>query len=209
MIAFNQSSKPDDPTWHSRFMAMLPGIRRAANFRYRRLSPARKREVVDDVVGTCCAFYAGLVEKGQEERAYPSALVRFAAAQLLEGRQLGCSVNVRDISSTYCQQKKCLQLERLDQFDGETQAWEGILIEDRRAGPDAIAASRIDFAAWCASLSSLRREIANCLATGASTQEAARQFDVSPGRISQIRREFQESWDAFHGDSVTGGAEAA
>ena len=71
MIATHDCHKPDHqvPPWHRRFLAMAPAIRRAANFRFRNLSPARRQEVVNEIVGTCCAFYARLVEQGQEERA--------------------------------------------------------------------------------------------------------------------------------------------
>ena len=32
---------------------------------------------------------------------------------------------------------------------------------------------------------------------GYSTREVAREFKISPGRISQIRREFFDSWNQF------------
>jgi hypothetical protein len=118
-------------------------------------------------------------------------------------------LNSKDVSSRYAQQRKGFQVERLDQFDASDDEWKEVLIEDRKAGPAETAASRIDFAEWLATMSSARRKIAQCLATGTSTREAAQQFDVTPGRISQIRREFQESWLAFHGATVAAGAAAA
>ena len=196
--------KQDDqmPAWHRRFLLMLPGLRRAASFRCRNLSPSRRQEVVNDIVGTCCAFYVRLVEKGQEERAHFSTLVKFAAAQLGQGRQVGTRLNVRDVSSPYCQRRQGIRLERLDLYDETEATWKEILIEDRRhSDPASIAAARIDVAEWLASMSSLRRKIAECLAAGASTIEAARRFEVTPGRISQLRKEFQTSWSAFHGEA--------
>jgi hypothetical protein len=38
------------------------------------------------------------------------------------------------------------------------------------------------------------------LAIGSKTSEVAKQFDVSECRISQLRREFAESWGEFVGD---------
>jgi transposase len=35
------------------------------------------------------------------------------------------------------------------------------------------------------------------LAGGMSTTEAAKKYDLSPGRISQFRREFKELFDEF------------
>ena len=202
--------KQDDhvPSWHRRFLLMLPSLRRAANFCFRNLDPLSRQEVINEVVGTCCAFYGRLVEKGEEERAHFSTLVKFAAAQFGQGRQLGGTLNVHDVSARYCQLKTGVHLGRLDEFDADTGEWREILVEDQKAGPADIAASRIDFAAWLASMSSLRRKIAECLATGESTFDAARRFKVTPGRISQLRREFQASWLAFHGETTVAGAAA-
>jgi hypothetical protein len=210
MIAFNNSSKLNDPAWHHRFLAMVPALRRAAHFRFRHLSPSRRRQVIEDLVGTCCAFYARLVEKGEEQRAHVSTFAKFAAAHLRQGRQIGSRLSSKDVSSHYAQKRKGFQVERLDQFDASDGEWKEILIEDRRHGdPASVAAARIDVGEWLASMSSLRRKIAECLASGASTAEAAQRFNVSPGRISQLRREFQKSWLAFHGETVTAGTAAA
>jgi hypothetical protein len=148
------------------------------------------------------------VERGKEDLAFPSALARFAIAQVRQGRQVGNHLNSNDVSSRWALQRKGFQVERLDQFDAGDEEWKEVLIEDGRATPAEIAASRIDFAAWLATMSTLRRRIARCLATGESTLEAARQFAVSPGRISQIRREFHASWLTFQGEPLPSGAAA-
>jgi DNA-binding NarL/FixJ family response regulator len=70
-------------------------------------------------------------------------------------------------------------------------------VEDRRSGPSEIAAARIDFGDWMGRLPHRQRRLAELLATGESTSEAAEKFRVSPGRVSQIRRELEDSWDDF------------
>ena len=142
----------------------------------------------------------GLVERGKEELAFPSALARFAVFQVRQGRQVGTRLNVRDVTSRYAQLQKGIHVERLDQFNDEENCWQEIVVEDKKSTPADVAITRIDFAEWLGTMSALRRKIAQCLATGESTLEAARQFAVSPGRISQLRREFQASWQAFHGE---------
>jgi hypothetical protein len=42
-------------------------------------------------------------------------------------------------------------------------------------------------------------KIASWLAMGETTKKAAKRFRVSPGRISQLRRELQQDWDDFQG----------
>jgi hypothetical protein len=212
MIATHDLSKQNDqmPGWHRRFLLLLPRLRRAANFRFRTLNPSRRQDLVNEVIGTCFTFYARLVEKRQEKRSRVSTLVKFAAAQLFQGRQVGNRLSARDVSSIYCQRRHGIQLERLDQYDEAEGTWKEVLIEDRRHGdPAGVAAARIDVGEWLASMSSLRRKIAQCLASGASTAEVAERFALSPGRISQIRRELRESWQAFHDETIAAGAAVA
>jgi len=196
------------PAWHRRFMALMPAIRRSAEFSFRTLRPDVRRDMVDEAVVNALAAFARLVERGKEDVALPSSLSEYAVKQVRQGREVGNRLNAKDVSSRYAQQRKGFQVERLEQFDAGDGEWKEVLIEDRRATPADIAASRIDFAAWLATMSSLRRRIALCLARGASTAEAAQRFAVSPGRISQIRREFQASWLAFQGEPMTSGAAA-
>jgi len=210
MIATYDPSKPDDriPDWHSRFLAMAPAIRRTAEICFRKLRPDLREEMVAEVIANSLVAYARLVEREKEDLAFPSALARFAVAQVRQGWRVGNPLNSNDVNSRSAQRRRGFQVERLDQFDAGDEEWKEVLIEDGRATPAEIAASRIDFATWLASLSMLRRRIARCLATGESTLEAARQFAVSPGRISQIRREFRASWLAFQGEPLPAGAAA-
>jgi hypothetical protein len=194
------------PDWHQRFLSLVPAIRRVAKFRLRYVSDSRRQELIDEIVGICCAFYARLAERGQEERAYFTTLVRFAAAHLGHGRELGSRINVRDVLGRYCQQRNQLRVERLDEFDEAEEKWKEVLIEDKRATPADLAASRIDFAAWLETMSTVRRQLAEFLSMGETTRDAARRFALSPGRVSQIRREFQASWNAFQGQPAAAGA---
>jgi hypothetical protein len=109
-------------------------------------------------------------------------------------------LNIGDVSSPYCQQRKKIVVERLDRFDADEGQWREVLIEDKTAGPAAIASARIDIGQWFASLPRKKRRIAESLASGECTKTAARKFRVSAGRISQLRREFQDSWEEFQGE---------
>ena len=134
--------------------------------------------------------------------AYGSVLARYAIAQIKDGRRVGNRSSVREVLSAYAQKHKGLQVERLDQFDQEENAWSEILVEDRHAGPDEIVRTRIDFADWLDSLKRRDRRVAQFLANGESTRAAARKFKVSDGRISQLRRELAANYRAFVGDDL-------
>ena len=132
------------------------------------------------------------------------AIANKAIKQVLVGRRVGAKLNVRDVSSEYAQRSKKFSVDRLDHFDEKTGEWQEVLVEDRKAGPAEIAAARIDIGEWFSRLPKHKRRIAKTLARGETTKQAARKFKVSPGRISQTRRELQQAWLDFQGEDVFG-----
>jgi hypothetical protein len=120
--------------------------------------------------------------------------------QARDGRKVGGSLNVRDISSDYCQQRKSIVLDRLDHFDSEDQAWSEVLVESKECGPAETAICRLDFGSWMKRLPRRLRKIAMFLANGETTTAAAAQFGLSQGRISQIRGELFSAWKLFQGE---------
>ena len=192
------------PEWHRRFLRMLPIIAAHARISFWYLGPEARGEAVQAVVCNAMQAFVRLVELGKEDVTYPTVLARYGVAQVKDGRMVGGHLNIRDISSEYCQRQKGVIVERLDHYDEEEECWREALVEDRRAGPAEIAASRLDFAAWLASLSRRNRRIAQFLALGNRTSDAARKFDVSEGRVSQLRRELAASWREFLGGNPPG-----
>ena len=192
--------KKSPPAWHAAFESMVPAIERQARIAFRQLKAEARQEAVQEVICNACCAFARLAELNKTDLAYPSVLARFGIRQTIDGRRTGAKLNVRDVSSEYCQRKKGVLVERLDRYDDEEQAWAEVLIEDRHAGPAATAITRIDFGRWMQLLPRRLRKIANFLANGETTSAAAKRFRLSQGRISQIRRQLYEAWLAFQGD---------
>jgi hypothetical protein len=180
---------------------MLPAITRIARQNFSHLDPEAKEEATAEVVAAAFIMFVGLVRDGREALAFPSVLGMYGVRRVRIGRQAATPMNVRDVSSVYCQLKKKIRLERLDTYDCETQSWQEVLVEDRHSGPAEIAASRMDFASWLRSLTKRDRKYAEILATGETTGGAAKQCQVSPSRISQVRRQLMESWEEFVGEN--------
>jgi hypothetical protein len=191
--------RPSPAAWHAAFLTMLPTIRTHAKIAFRHLDPESREEAVQDVVCNACCAVARLAELDKLDLAYPTVLARYAVAQVKDGRKVGCKLNVRDVLSPYCQQRKKISVERLDKFDRE-EGWQEIVVEDRNAGPADVAATRIDFGEWLRTLRRRDRRIAETLSVGETTGDVARRFRVSPSRVSQLRRELRDSWDEFCGD---------
>ncbi len=194
--------KKSPPAWHTAFLAMVPATEAHAKFalQYLCAGVCRRRRSRRSPATACVAFGKWLVELNKAELAYPSALARFAVAQTKDGRKVGGRLNVRDVSSPYCQRKKGVTVDRLDSFDSRNEAWLEVLLEDRHAGPAEVAAMRVDFSAWLKCLPRRLRKIATFLANGETTTAAAKRFRVSPGRISQIRMQLLRAWQHFQGD---------
>ena len=191
-----------------RFVEMLPRIRRQASVAFRRLRPDRKDELIQEVVANAYCVFVRLVDRGKADLAYATPLAKFAIWQVTAGRQVGSKPNLRDVLSPQANAAGEVTVERLDEFDHEQGELRAALIEDRRATPADTAAARIDVAAWLCSLSHRSRRIAMTLAMGETTSVVARQFKVSPARVSQLRAELKASWESFHerGQQQAGGA---
>jgi hypothetical protein len=205
MVAFRKPShKPSGPTWHPVFLAMLPAVRRCARHAFRHLPPEAREEAIQNVVCNALVAFSRLADRGKIELAYPTVLARHGIAQHRCGRRVGTKLNVRDVTSPYCRAMKGIEVQRLDHYDDEEEAWKEILIEDGHATPADLAASRIDFPAWLDTLTRRDRKLALKLATGETTGKVANLFRVSAGRISQLRRELMASWLKFVGEPMPG-----
>jgi hypothetical protein len=192
----------------ARFLALLPRIRRQAAYQLRRLPRNERAEAIQEVVASAFVNYVGLVERGKVDLAYAGPLARYGACRYLAGRRVGNPMNGHDITSDYCRQKKGLSLKQLARFDEPTGEWGELVVEDRYAGPAEVATTRVDFAAWLESLPKRTRCVAETLATGEATSHVARIFGLTPGRVSQLRRELYDAWRDFTGEVVPATASA-
>jgi hypothetical protein len=147
---------------------------------------------------------ARLAELGKLDLAYAGPLANYAVAQVWGGRKVGSRLNCGDVMSPYCQRLKNVVVERFDHFDREENAWQEAVIQDTRTAPvPNIVSFRMDFRNWLAKLPQRKRRIAESLAVGNRTGEVAKKFNVSDGRVAQMRTEFLESWKAFQHETET------
>jgi hypothetical protein len=190
------------------FLAMLPAIVTHAKIAFRHVRGQDRQDKIQEVVANALVAFRRLVQLNKTDLAYPSALAKYAVAQIHDGRLVGGKMNCKDVSSPYCQRVKHVVMERLDHYDAEDECWQEVLIPDKTCTPAELAASRIDVPAWLQSLRPGIRRIAEFLAAGQTTTAASRKFNVSAGRISQLRKELAANWRRFIGDGP-GAANAA
>ncbi len=184
-------------TREERFLELLPQIRKVAEHAFGRCPREAREEAVAEAVAHAWIGFQSLMDRGLEDRIFPTPLAKFAIKRIRAGRCVGCRRNINDVCSSYAQKQRGFAVERLDQYDQRRNRWREILVEDRHAGPAETAAARIDFGAWLVSLPARLRCIAENLAAGETTGWVARNFRLSNGRISQMRRELRRGWDDF------------
>lgn len=66
--------------------------------------------------------------------------------------------------------------------------------------PDEQVAFRMDFPAWLTTRTERDRRIIEVMSTNERTMNLSRKFGISPGRVSQLRRQYHEDWERFTAD---------
>jgi len=189
------------PQHWQQFLAMRPAIVRIARRASRGRNRDAREEMTADVVAAAYVMFVRLVQRGLEHLAYPSPLGNYGVRQAKDGRKVGMKLNIRDVLSMHCQQRKGVAVERLDRWDEEENQWREAVVEDTRSAPvPDVVCFRVDFATWLAQLSRRSRRMAEFLALGNRTMDAARKFRLSASRVSQVRNELAESWRQFQGE---------
>ena len=202
MIAPLRTSSLDRRTEsvHEKFLALLPQIRQQAVFAFRGLRAEAREELTQEVVANALCGFVQLVRRGKAAMAYATPLAQFAIRQIRAGRRVGKRLNVNEVLSGYAQRHKSFHVKRLDCCDDALRQWRQALVEDHHTPVNEQAAFRLDFPAWLSRLAPRQRRLAEFLAAGNSTSQAARRFRLSAARISQLRRDFHRDWLRFHGE---------
>ena len=178
------------------FLSMIREIERYARFAFRDLESSAREDAVCEVVANAFCAFRRLVELGKQNLAYSTPLAHYAVAQFRAGRRVGNPLNSCDVYSIGSQRRARFRLESLDSRTG-SETWEEALIDNTQTPvPDQVA-FRIDFPAWLQTLQQPKGRLAKYLAYGHSPSEVACRFGVSRGRVSQVRRELERSWNEY------------
>jgi hypothetical protein len=181
------------------FLALLPRIERHARiyFRYLRC-PAGKEDAVADTVALAWAWHVRLARRGKDASRFAGALAGFAARAVRGGRGLCGQERSRDVLSALAQRRRHFEVKRLPDFSslGVNPLAEA-LTDNRQTPPVEQVVFRIDFPAWRRTWTERDRRILDALMVGERTRDVARRHGLSPGRISQLRREFHADWRRF------------
>jgi hypothetical protein len=157
-----------------------------------RFQQIRDHGVREDAIANVIAIgwkqWLSAIRHGKNPEEFIGSITDKAIRQVRSGRRLDRQESANDVLSPRAQSGKGFSVNSLpDDFSGDAPC-------DRTTPPPDQAAFRELYGMLLVEMSPRKRRIVLDLAAGGDTQELASQHNVSPGRISQIRREAERSW---------------
>jgi len=204
------------------FLALVPKIQTHAAIYFRGIRcPAKRADKIAECVALAWKWLVRLHEKGKDVTQFPMVFVFLVARAVKSGRRLCGQEKARDVLSRMAQQRHNFTVEslpsstpsphdHLSQPHGQQRqdAFEERLRDNTLTPVPDQAAFRIDFPAWLQTLTPRERRLIRAMGRNERTKDLSKEFDLSPGRISQFRSEFKVGWKRFCGDLVTDTATA-
>jgi hypothetical protein len=205
---------PSPSHLNTAFLSILPRIELHALVYFRWIRcPQRKADAVAETVAISWNWFVRLVERGKDPLSFPVMLASYAARAVRCGRRLCGQEKGKDALSSLAQQRHGFFVasllhsvasryeERYSQVHGQTKqdALEECLRDNTQTPvPDQVC-FRIDFPDWLTTLTPRKRQIVRAMSDNERTLDLSQRFGLSPGRISQLRRELRDDWWRFWG----------
>jgi hypothetical protein len=199
----------------SAFQGIMPRIELHADiyFRHVRCHDTRAERVAE-TLALAWKWFLRLSEKGKDATGFPAVLAQYAARAVKSGRRACGQHKSKDVMNPLTQKRHGFRVESLPVSTRTAQEslysrpggqrlhdlFEERLVDNTVTPPAEQAIFRIDFAAWMESLTPRERRMVEAMAANERTLDISKMFELSPGRISQMRREFHEGWERFCGD---------
>jgi hypothetical protein len=199
---------------HATFLHILPRVERHGRVYFRHLCPDRKADALQEMRAMAWKWLLQMHERGKDPTCFLKAFTTFLARAVNSGRRLAGMAKAKDVLNPHAQRRHGFQVERLPTSlrSGHEHLYASPLgqelqdeLEERLCDntltpvPDQVQ-FRVDFPAWLKTLTPRERRIVRGMMRNERTIDLSKRFDVSPGRISQMRRELHDDWMRFLGD---------
>ena len=201
MICYATSAQRSTPAWHAAFLAMLPAITATPASAFRHLTPRLARRPSRRSFATAAPPRPGWPSWASWTWPIPpSGPLRRRPGQRRPQVGLQAQRPRRALAVLPAAEEPHRRAAR--RLDEEENAWQEVLVEDHHTGPADMARDTDGFRRLAAATPRRNRRIAQFLSLGNRTSDAARKFGTSEARVSQLRRELAENWQAFVGDEA-------
>jgi DNA-directed RNA polymerase specialized sigma24 family protein len=183
------------------FLELLPQFQAHAEFAFRfvRCEQARA-DCVAETVALAWKGFLALARRDKDPGAFVTTFARRCAQAVRAGRRLAGQESGRDVLAPAARYGHGFAVGRLPDYTTPYGAWQESLMDNTRSPVDEAAAFRLDFPCWLATLAERDRRLVEDMTLGHRTVDLARQFGLSAGRVSQLRRHYHAAWRRFHGE---------
>lgn len=194
------------------FLILLPRIEQRASivFRYVRC-PQTRADKINETIALAWQWLVRLSERGRDVNEFATSFIFLVARAVKSGRRVVGVEKAKDAMSPAAQQRHnfkvvslptstCTSHENLytkPHGQQEQDAFEELMRDDSLTPVADQAAFRIDWPSWLNTRTHRDRQIIDDLMLGERTSDVSDKFGISPARVSQLRREFQEDWTHF------------
>jgi hypothetical protein len=200
---------------HADFLLILPRVELHGRIYFRHLRCRhRKADALQEMRALAWKWFLSLHRRGRDPLDFVKGFVSLLARAVHSGRRLAGMLRAKDMANPSAQGRHGFRLEPLpvalraghDRLYADPHGQELHDAFEERLRDNTITpvvdqvAFRIDFPAWLKTLTGRERRLVRTMARGERTLDLSKQFGVSPSRISQLRREFQEGWLRFIAD---------
>src|SRR5262249_31752256 len=167
--------------------------------------PDTRADLTAETLALAWRHFAALAHRGRRPEAFVTTLALRCSQAVRAGRRLAGSDRSTDALSPVARVRHGFAVPPLrdpppatDPPPGDGDELAEALSGNTRTPVPAQVAFRLDFPRWRSGLGRRARAVLDALAAGGRTTEVARDLGPSPARVSQMRREFERGWRAFH-----------
>jgi hypothetical protein len=195
--------------WQDDFLKVMPAVETHAKIQFRRLPRERREDAVQEAVASACVSFQLLAARGKLAVAHPGTLAKYAVNHVRNHRHVGGHQNGADVMSPICRQRHGVGVVSHDRHrayaslrDGTTDGWRQVVIADRKTNIPDLVAVRVDFPQWLGMLSRRDRSVISALIAGEHPSAIGDRLGITRGRVSQLRRKYEELWRVFQGEAA-------
>ena len=186
----------------ARFLSILAKIQNHARVFFRHVRCRCKRDdFIAETIALCWKWFKRMAQKGKDATQFPTALASYAAKAVRCGRRSYGQVKAGDVLNEHAQQRHGFYVGKVPDFStlSENPLAEALIDNTRSPVPEQVM-FRLDFPAWLRTRTQRDRRLIGDMMTGQRTLDLSKKYGISPGRVSQVRREFHDDWQRFCGE---------
>ena len=186
----------------ARFLQIRDRIETHARIYFRNIKCwFEKADLIAETIALSWKWFRRLAQKGRDATEFASTLACYAARAVKYGRRITRQLKAKDVLSEVAQQRLGFYVGKIPDFStlSENPLAEALIDNTRSPVPEQVQ-FRLDFPAWLRTRTQRDRRIIGDMMIGQRTLDLSKKYGISPGRVSQVRREFHDDWQRFCGE---------